>query len=110
MALRMHTLEEKLAVIDRLIVETRDEARSGSVEGADIHSILKDIATELRARLELPRSQTLGAMERALFQVVRSKTSLGYDETKLVAVANVVIHKWPTIRQALERYGEESAE
>lgn len=110
MGFRMHTLEQKLALVERLIVDSREEARSGSADAVETNSILKDLATEFRARLELPRNQALGAMERALYQVVRSKTSLGYDEGKMIAVANVVLHKWPTIRQALEQYGEESAE
>lgn len=110
MALRMVTLEQKLEAIEREINEARKARRDPGSEAHAHYEALKSIAGDIRARLELPRSQTLGAMERSLFQLVRSKTALGYDDGKMNAVAQVVVQKWPTIRMALEQYGEESAE
>jgi hypothetical protein len=105
MSLHVFSLEQKLEVVERLIITTRNR------HGADqTYEILKAIGADLRASLDLPKSNTLGELDRALYRVKTSKTALGYDEGKMVAVANVVIHKWPHIRMALEQFGDESAE
>lgn len=110
MALRIHTLEQKLELINRLVFDARGPARAGDRQAMDEFEILKEIAQEIEARREMPRSQALGALERALYSVQRSKTALGYDEGRMVQVAQVVIQKWQFIRLALEKFGEESAE
>lgn len=110
MSLSMATNEQKLAAMEQEINEARKARRYPGSEAHQHYETLKAIAADIRAQLELPRSQTLGAMERALYQLVRSKTALGYDEGKMNAVAQIVVHKWPFIRLALEKFGEESAE
>lgn len=110
MALKMYTLEQKMNAIGMEISEARKGRRDPGSVAHEHYQILKSIAEDLQARVELPRNQTLGAMERALYALVRSKTALGYEDGKMNAVAQVVVHKWPTIRAALERYGEESCE
>lgn len=110
MALNMSTNEQKLAAMELEINEARKARRNPGSEAHRHYETLKAIAADIRARLDLPRNQTLAAMERALQQLVRSKTDEGYDEGKMNAVAQVVVHKWPFIRLALEKFGEESAE
>lgn len=109
MTLHVITIEEKLAVVEKAISDLRRKARQDPVHRAN-SEILKAIAADLRARIEFPRSNALGELTRALTLAKAKKTDLGYDHNSLVYVANVVIHKWPTISQALEQFGEESAE
>ncbi len=111
MGLHLFTIEEKLAIIRAEIVQHRSvPRRPGSAEQRQ-HEILKSIAADLQARLELPRNNALGDLNRAMERMVQSKTALGYyDVEKMAQVANVVISKWPIIVQALEQFGEVSAE
>jgi hypothetical protein len=105
MPLRILSVEDKLTVVERLI---RDHRRrrldAATVEG------LKALAKDLRALVEIPRSNALGELERALKRMEQSKTDLGYDRNRMAEVAKVVVNKWPFIRQAMEEFGEESAE
>lgn len=112
MSLRTFTLEEKIAAIEMAIVEARGGRRSpGSAEQRH-YEVLKSIAADLRARLELPRSNALGELERALIRMKEAPRTVvnEYDQTRMVEVTKIVISKWPYVSQALERFGEESAE
>ncbi len=102
-----HTLtpEEKLRVVELVIQTMRPDGRKDPNLLA-----LKEVAADLRARCDLPRNNTLGSLARALELVKQSKTALGYDQGRLINVANIVVNKWATISQALEQFGEESAE
>lgn len=108
MALHVMSIDEKVEAIERVIVMARENGVRSS--HPDFFDTLKAIAADLRARQELPRNNALGELERAIARMKNSKTDLGYDERLMVAVANVVINKWSTIQQALENFGEESAE
>lgn len=110
MALEHFTLDEKLAALEVEIVESRRTARPPGSAAQRHHQLLKAIAADVRGRQEFPRSNALGAIEREIERVQRSKTALGYDRGCLEHLANVTISKWPTISQALERFGEESTE
>lgn len=109
MTLHVITLEEKLAVVEKAITDLRKKARQDPVHRQNSET-LKAIAADLRARIELPRSNALGELTRALTLAKAKKTALGYEHNWMIYVANIIIHKWPTISQALEQFGEESAE
>jgi len=109
MSLHTLSIEDKLAVVEAVIRSMRPNGRQDP-EAARSYEALKAVAADLRARLEHPRSNALGSLGRALAAVKASKGPLGYDQGKLLQVANIVINKWPTISQALEQFGEESAE
>src|ERR1700756_3445260 len=104
------SLDDKIAVIERLIIQAKIGRDAGNALAAERLAILKSIIADLQARKELPRSNALGDLERILDRVKRSKTALGYDSGQLNDLARHVINRWPTISQALELYGEESAE
>lgn len=112
MALKMYTREQQLAAVEMEISEARTARRDPGSDAHQHYEILKSLANDIRGRMEFPRNQTLGALERALEQMVRSKhpDEQGYPVVKQGAVVAVVINKWPTIRRALEQYGEESCE
>jgi hypothetical protein len=103
MALRMMSVEDKLAVVERVIRNHRDQ-RSPTVQ------TLKALAKDLRARVDVPKSNALGQLERALQKMQETRTDTGYDRNMMSEVAKVVINKWSHIRQALEEFGEETAE
>jgi hypothetical protein len=103
--MRVMSREDQLRIVEEIITHLKFQDRQGETVTA-----LKTIAGELRARMELPRSNALGELERAMRRLQETKTSLGYDQRQLAAVANVIVSKWPTVRLALENFGEESAE
>lgn len=105
-------VDEKLAAIEEIIVSERSRARANgtSARGAARYEALKAIAADLRGRQKHARSHTLGEITRRIASVKASKTSLGYSSGQMEALANTIISKWPTISQALEQFGEESAE
>jgi hypothetical protein len=110
MALRIVSLEQKLVAVEMEVAEARHGRRDPGSPAQAHYEALKSIAKDLQARMELPRSNALGELERAIERLIRSKTGLGYDEGHMNAVAQVVVNKWPTISMALERFGEESCE
>ena len=105
MSLHTFTIEEKIEVVERLIVSLRHQRNGAAMEQADI---LRAIAADLRSRGDLPRSLALGELERAIARIKRSHTGLGYSDTAMRAAAETLVNKWPTVRQALEKFGEES--
>ena len=112
MSLKVYSVEEKLRVITEVMVSERRKASENgtSARGALRYEVLQSIAADLRARQERTRSNPLGDLERHIVAVRASKTSLGYNNIRLIALAEALIGKWPFVSQALEHFGEESAE
>lgn len=109
MALLVVSLEDKLAAIEREINESRRNDRPPGSAAQRHHEALKALAIDVRARMDFPRSNALGELTRAVQRMIESKTR-HYDDVRMIHVANVLINKWPFVSQALERFGEESAE
>lgn len=111
MGLRLFTIEEKLAIIRAEIVERRRARREPGSAAQRHYEILKSVAADLEARLELPRNNALGDLNRAMERMAESKNALGYyDVERMAQVATVVISKWSVISQALESFGGVPAE
>lgn len=110
MSLRVVSLQEKMLAVEKAIDRARAGRRDPGSDAQSHYEALKSVAKDIQARMELPAAEALVELARALENLVRSKTALGYDEGKMNAVAQVVVNKWPTISMALERFGEESAE
>lgn len=116
MTLNLSTLDQKISAIDQLIVMVREgmSGRSGLTTAEIEHyEALKAIGADLRARQRMPKNNALGALERELVLMKAGKPAgrgASYEQARMNQVANIVISKWPVIRQALEKYGEESAE
>ncbi len=112
MGLKLCGREEQLAAIEMEINEARTARRDPGSAAQRHYEVLKSVAEDIRARMQFPRSNALGALERALDQMLRAKQpdEPYYPTGQQGAVVAVVINKWPTIRRALEQYGEESAE
>jgi hypothetical protein len=110
MSLHTFTIEEKLEVVEDAIKEARGFRAARRAGANRRYELLKSIAADLRGRQELPRNNTLGQLDRALRAAAASNSGHGYEVGKLIQVAETVISKWPTISQALEQFGEETAE
>jgi hypothetical protein len=111
MALKVYSIEEKLAVIHVAIIRARELPRAPGSNAQRHYDILKAIAEDLRSRLELPRNQTLGELHR-LLQKMKDAPREGreYSHDRVLPVINCVVHHWPVIQLALEQYGELSSE
>lgn len=110
MSIKVYPLLDK---IDAMAVEIEESRKARRAPGSAEHrhyEILKAISADLRGRQQLPRNNTLGEIERALDQLKQSRTPEGYDTGQMIRFANLLVNKWPTISQALEHFGEESAE
>lgn len=91
--------KEKIEAIDALIV-------AGVREKQDV-GILKEIATDLRGRLEHAPSITKDELARGVANVMNNKTRNGYHVGPLASLGEFVTGRWPLIQQALERFGAE---
>lgn len=102
-------LDEQIRMVDSML--QRFGPRKGHTqEQQALATVLKAIHANLVARQQHPRSLPLGELERALDRAVQSKSALGYEIRDLANIANVVIRRWPHIREALEWFGEETAQ
>lgn len=111
MSLDVFSIDDKIAALELEIAEARKFRREPSSPMQRHFKILKAIAADLRARQQLPRSNALGALERELVRLKASRDARGsYDAGRAAEMANIVVSRWPTISQALEMFGEESAE
>lgn len=110
MALELFSIEEKIEIIEQVIDVARRAARPVGSPAQRRYQVLKAIAADLRGRQQLPRSNALGALWREVEKVKQSKTDLGYDAGRLQQLAHLLVSKWPTVSQALEMFGEESAD
>jgi hypothetical protein len=100
------TTEEKLAEVERQIEALRRLA--ATEDNYRQIRIVRSIAADLRGRLGGAPSIALAELERRIVFAHRSKTRLGYDRGALVGIAEELIGRWPTVKQALERFGGES--
>lgn len=94
----------------RALSAALDDIRIADGRNHPDYLALKALMGDLIGRMELPRSNVLGEIERALQRTHDSRTALGHDSGQLASVAYTVMKHWPVIRQALEHYGEVSAE
>lgn len=102
MTLHVITTEEKIGVVDRLILS---EKRHGNPAIAEV---LKSIAADLRARIDCAPSVALIDIDRRVVAVKRSQTNGGYDPHALHELGQGVAQHWPAIKQALELYGADA--
>lgn len=108
MTFRPFTTLEKLNEVERLIELGRPvRGATGSPDNYR-QEIFKAIALDLRARLEGKPTEVLVELERRATAVHRSRTALGYDAHALRGLAEGVMTRWPTVKQALEQFEEKS--
>lgn len=104
MSFHPFTTLEKLVEIERLI----QTAKEGPLpEGARRIDLLKSIAADLRARLELAPSVALLQIERRMTTLHRRRGA-GRQEiaNAKFGIAEELVARWPTVKQALEQFDE----
>ena len=99
----MFTTAEKLAEVELLI----EREKQASQWNRHRIAVLASIAVDLRARLDGVPTAILVDLERRVVSAVRSKTALGYDAHAIRGVGEGLVVRWPTVKQALERFGDE---
>lgn len=96
---RNYTVEEKLAEVERLIEVNRG------------NDVLREVARDLRGRLLTAPSVAIVMLERRLNAVkARSVPAVGSGfrmSEALSGAGEELVARWPTIRQALERFGNQ---
>lgn len=107
MSLHLYSAEEQLESVEQLIRDLRQDQSPSTRRHVDV---LKSMAADLRANLDRPHAIALGELEGALRNMKRSKGALGYDNGKMVAVAERLVRHWPFVKLALQHFGEETAE
>lgn len=98
------TDDEKLAELEELIETFRYARYSPNLPEHRIYVTLIASARDLRGRMATAPGEAQRELQRALDQLHASKTDLGYEAGKLRHVAETFRGKWPTVRQALERF------
>lgn len=100
------TDEEVLEEVDRLVDAHRHARPEPNSQDGHTYRVLKAIAVDIRAR----QTDSISKAERVLSGAVgvaeRGKTEDGYDMGHLRLLAEAVMGRWPTIRQALRLYQE----
>ena len=101
---------EKLTTVDVLITHWRSGRLSPILNGRRTLLILKEIADDIRGRDPKQATKTLLLLDREITNArkARDRTSTGgYPLGNIKAVGEITIGRWPSIREALERFGKE---
>lgn len=105
----MVPIADQIRVVDAIMKNLRVGGRAGNVIAAENYEVLKGVMVGLQARQGIAKADTIVEIERGLDAVKRSQTALGYDEGQMVALAQTIIRRWPTLQQALEQFEKEEA-
>lgn len=103
------TLDEKIALVEGLIEASRADVRVfGDSMASRRFALLKSIATDLRGRRGIAASRALYELERRIADAKRKKGPGGYKPGDVQGLAEELIGRWPTVKQALEKFGAEA--
>lgn len=102
---------EKLTTVEVLITHWRSGRLSPILNERRTLLILKEIADDIRARDPNQATETIRMLERAIENarraLHRTTNAFGYPPGNLREVAEIAIGRWPSIREALERFEKE---
>jgi uncharacterized membrane protein YccC len=108
MALKLFSLDDKIGAMHVELVDARRANRSPGSAAQRQYEILKAIAADLRGRQELPRNNTLGELSRSLQKMKDApRNGPAFDRDYMTTIVNIIVNRWPTISQALERFGDD---
>ncbi len=108
------TIEEQLGALDRLIEDFR-WARSTANPEDQVEKLtfraLKTIERDLRGRQGWQVTKSMTELQTRMDRVQRSRGEqpLGYEQTALISLAQEVVSKWSSIRQALVDFAKQRA-
>lgn len=98
------TTQQKLVTVERLIEDFRWARPEEQELENETYNVLKALAKDLRGRLDRTPSTTEHEIERRIVTVQK----YGSRTDHLNALAHEVMKRWPTVKQALERFGSET--
>lgn len=100
------SVQEQIETVEALIEAFRQTARAPADDRR--LAALKAIATDLRGRLGAAPSVALHELERRMVAVRRNPRGSGSGRVNAqIGVAEELVCRWPTVKQALERFGAE---
>ena len=100
----LFTTSEKLGQIERIIQMLR---RMAATENDEYQiDVIKSVAADLRGRLDSAPSIAVLELQRRIGAVYRRRAEDGDDYDAMKGVGEELIGRWPTVRQALEQFGE----
>lgn len=98
------TLNEQIEIIDRLIEDFRWARPHPEVDEHQTYQVLKTIAVDLRGRLGSAPSIAEHELEKRIEGVKAGKTATGYPANGMIELAQELIGRWPTVKQALTMF------
>lgn len=104
---KTHDPAELLEVLEALIVEHRGGRYKPDDPSFRAYHALKAVAADVRHRSPVAVSSLRKQLSDAVERAHASRSALGYETGKLRAVAELVIGRWPAVRQALDAFGPE---
>jgi hypothetical protein len=103
------TVEDQIGAVERLIEDLRWARNDPTVPEHRTYTILKSLATDLRARLDGASNRTLDALAFQVESATKAKARIGYVEVgHHQAVSECVMANWPVIKRALEDCNRET--
>lgn len=100
---------EKLEVIEHFIVQWKPAA-TNTIEGErQTLLILKEIARDIRSRTPERTNEAIVKIEGALTVARANRTAQGFKVGHLAGIGQLMVRYWPTIRQSLEKFGNETS-
>ena len=108
---RKFSLDDKLATIEVLIVDFRWARDDPLVPEFCTYWTLKALADDVRGRQRHPRFSVLDELQSAIDAANANMTRvMGYEMGRLRLIAERLIGRWPTVRQALEHFAAVDSE
>ena len=101
---RNFSLGDKIKAAERLIEDLRWSRNDPMVPEFTTYWVMKAVASDLRARQRHVKLQALDDLQHAIDMAHASKIRPGYEMGKLQHLAELLIGKWPVVRQALESF------
>lgn len=103
--MKIISLRDKLAAIERCIEDFREARNHPETLEHETLVALKAIALDLRARLDTAPSVTEVEVERRIRAVLACPQHLSESSARAWALVHEITTRWPTIKQALEKFG-----
>lgn len=98
--------QEQIETIEAMIEAFRQTARAPEHDRR--LAVLKAIAADLRGRLGSAPTVALHELERRMTAVRRHPSGSGVKRVNAqIGVAEELVCRWPTVKQALEKFGAE---
>lgn len=110
-----YMLVDQIAAVEAVIGEIRQYTEPHTEADKKMLGVMASIAKDLRSRIPENIGKTRVAIHQRI-NLANSKRDAshnhlnGYQEKHLIGIAEELIGRWPTVRQALEKFEQETAD